>query len=182
MRRLEYMVVTDLVPAPENPKQHDAEAIARSMTRWGYVEPVVLDERTGRLVAGHGRIEALALLWAADLAPPDGVLITRDGWSIPVVRGWSSTDDDEAAGFLLAVNQLVLDGGWDHDALGDLLRDLDERSVSTEGMGFSDGQLEDLLGDLPPRYELTVRCATEVERHRVAAVIREMGAEAVYRI
>jgi hypothetical protein len=58
-RRLEYVPLDDLQPAARNPKRHDLPAIGRSIDTFGYVEPVVLDERTGRLVAGHGRVEQL---------------------------------------------------------------------------------------------------------------------------
>lgn len=61
-RRIEMMPLADVKPALRNPKTHDAEAIGASVERFGYVEPMVLDERTGRLVAGHGRLEHLLAL------------------------------------------------------------------------------------------------------------------------
>lgn len=42
-----------------NPKLHDLPRIAASIERFGFVAPLVMDATTGRLVAGHGRLEAL---------------------------------------------------------------------------------------------------------------------------
>lgn len=180
MRRIEMMPVDGLPPALSNPKQHDVEDIAASIERFGFVEPVVLDERTGRLVAGHGRIEGLALLWAAEVAAPEGVEEREGRWFIPVVRGWSSRTDEDAASFLVAVNQLVISGGWDFEALGSLMRAIDDTGADVETLGFSDEGLEDLLSAEPRSYRLSVICATEVERHRIAAMVRERGASARY--
>jgi ParB-like chromosome segregation protein Spo0J len=59
------------------------------MARYGVVEPPVLDERTGRLVAGHGRLEAFAEARAVGLDAPEGVRVNAKGeWLVPVIRGW----------------------------------------------------------------------------------------------
>ncbi|MBZ5526170.1 MAG: hypothetical protein LAP21_28450 [Acidobacteriia bacterium] len=57
--RVEYLPLTSLKPAKRNPKRHQIDTVLTSMARFGYVAPMVLDERTGRLVAGHGRLESL---------------------------------------------------------------------------------------------------------------------------
>lgn len=58
-RTIDYLPVDDLVAAPRNPKRHAEADLAVSLSKHGYTEPVLLDERTGKLVAGHGRVEAL---------------------------------------------------------------------------------------------------------------------------
>lgn len=60
-RRLEYMRLDAIQRAPRNPKRHDLDAIQRSTDKFGVVEVPALDERTGKLVAGHGRLDA----WSA---------------------------------------------------------------------------------------------------------------------
>jgi hypothetical protein len=180
LRRIEYMGIDELPPALVNVKHHDAEAVAASMTRFGFVDPVILDERTQRLIAGHGRIEALALLWSNDQAPPEGIGVEGGVWSIPVVRGWSSRDDDEAAALGVAVNQLVITGGFDDEALAELLGELNDREVSFEGLGFMDYDLPGLLGELPTTYDLIVVCEHESQRAQTAAFARSVGATARY--
>ena len=59
--RIEYVPLDQLKKAPRNPKAH-SDDIKTSIGRFGYVEPIVVDERTGCIVAGHGRREALLAL------------------------------------------------------------------------------------------------------------------------
>jgi hypothetical protein len=180
-RRVEYVPLGDLAAMrdPANPKGHDLDSIVASIQRFGFTVPVVVDERTGRLAAGHGRVEALEVLCAADPAtPPDGVHRDGDrGWLVPAVRGWSSRDDAEARAFLVADNRLTEAGGWDDAALAALLRDLAASGVDVRtGVGFSDDDLAALLdaptfapdpGD-PPRLDrrqvlVCGRCGSHVD-------------------
>lgn len=50
--RLEHVALSQLLRAPRNPKRHDLGALRQSLGRFGYVAPVIVDESTGRLVAG----------------------------------------------------------------------------------------------------------------------------------
>lgn len=153
-RRLEYVPLADLVPSPRNPKRHDLASLRASLGRFGYLEPVVLDERTGRLVSGHGRAEALAGLEAAGEPAPEGVAVDGKGrWSVPALRGWSSADDAEAEAALVAVNRITEAGGWDDRSLAALLSELavDDRLAGT-GYGGDDlaALLKSLEGPAPP--------------------------------
>lgn len=135
-RRIEYMALDELQPADVNPKRHSGE-IDRSFERFGYTEPVLLDERTGKLIAGHGRIEALKERREAGQAPPNGI---GADWTVPVVRGWKSENDEEAAAALVASNQLTTLGGWDDRELFEVLNSLDD----LDGIGFTLEQLDEL--------------------------------------
>lgn len=64
------MPIDELVPATSNPKRHARSEIQASMQRFSFTEPVLLDERTGRLVAGHGRVETLLEAKQSGLPPP----------------------------------------------------------------------------------------------------------------
>lgn len=145
-RHLEYQRVAELVPAMVNPKGHDPEAIARSISRFGFTDPVIVDERTGRLVGGHGRAAMLADAEAAGLEPPDGITVGPDGWELPVVRGWSSRDDAEAHALGVALNQTTLAGGFDYQALADLLQSINADDTElVAALGFPDHDLAVLL-------------------------------------
>ena len=56
---IEYLPLSHLQVAPRNPKRHALDQLGASIGRFGYVEPIIVDERTGRLVAGHGRRDSL---------------------------------------------------------------------------------------------------------------------------
>lgn len=145
MRRLELVPLSALKEAERNPKDHDLLGISGSLARFGYVEPLVLDERTGRLVAGHGRLQTLREMAATGQEPPAGVEAGPEGWAVPVLRGWSSRDDAEAEGYLLASNRLVELGGWDEEALEELLRGLPGDVL--EAAGYDAETLEVMLGE-----------------------------------
>lgn len=148
-RRVEYVPLDDVKPAERNPKRHDAEGIGRSISRFGVAELPLLDERTGRLVAGHGRINDLLARFEGGQEPPDGVRIDSEGrWLVPITRGWASRSDIEAEAYLVASNRLTERGGWDDEGLAELLAAINE--VDPELLltaGYDDDDLAALLGD-----------------------------------
>lgn len=85
-RRIAYVPLDDITLARTNPKRHATGQVQGSIGRFGLAAPPVLDDRTGRLVAGHGRIEALRAMRDAGQNPPDGIRADGDMWLIPVYR------------------------------------------------------------------------------------------------
>jgi ParB-like chromosome segregation protein Spo0J len=118
-----------LVPADYNPRKitdHQMSALKRSLERWGFVEPVVLNERTGRIVGGHQRVAA-----ALELAMSE----------VPVIK--VTLDEDAEKALNIALNKIS--GEWDEVKLGELLSDLDQRDWDLPDLGFEDDELADLL-------------------------------------
>lgn len=151
-RRLEYLDIDKVKPAPRNPKGHDLPELGAAMARFGFTSPVEMDERTGCLVAGHGRIEALRTMRANGEDPPDGIVVITRGnrWRLPVLRGWASLNDDEAEAYLIAANELTMGPGWsDPSTLADMLTGLQERATLV-GTGYTPGRLSELLDSLKP--------------------------------
>lgn len=159
LRSIEYRPLdeVDNLRAERNAKGHDAPGIAASIGRFGFVAVPEIDERTGRLVAGHGRLDALLEAQQSGDQPPDGIDVDESGgWLVPLVRGWSSVDDDEADAYAIAANQLPIAGGWQPDVLQEQLRQLEAAPLSHEGLGFQPAELGMMLADL----------ATPIETHR----------------
>lgn len=121
---VQLMPLASIKSAAKNPKKHDLDEITESFKRLGFGEPPLLDERTKRLVAGHGRVEALRGLKAKKLMPPLGVHVHGKDWLVPVVRGWRSKNDAAAEAYLVGSNHLVEIGGWDDAALAKMLAGL----------------------------------------------------------
>lgn len=146
-RRTEYLPLAALKPDPANPKAHDMEALDASVGRFGFVEAITLDERTGYIVAGHGRHKALTDMEERGETPPEGVTVSAtDGvWLVPVQRGWSSRTDAEARAYLIASNRTSELGGWVDEALLDSLDALDGDFA---GVGFGETDLDDLRARL----------------------------------
>lgn len=148
-RKLDYIPLKDAKPAKRNPKDHDLGAIYSSVMRFGYVDPIIMDERTGRLVAGHGRIDAIKSIKQEGKPPPSGVKARKDDWLIPVVRGWASKNDAEADAYLLASNRLVELGGWNKADLDEMLKDLASKdALDGSGYDFDDVPV-DFQGEEP---------------------------------
>lgn len=142
--RIEYLPLSQLIRAPRNPKQHDLGALSGSYARFGYVAPVIVDERTGKLVAGHGRLDALQQAKAAGRAPPARVKVEAGEWLIPVVRGVAFASDVDAESYLVADNRLTELGGWDDGQLAQVLADLAAQDALS-GVGFDGDDLDALL-------------------------------------
>lgn len=144
-RTMGLVPLEDLRPNPMNPKGHSIETIDASVGRFGYVEPIVMDERTGYLISGHGRRETLLAMKERGETAPEGVTVDGDGrWRVPVARGWRSRTDTEAAAALIALNRTTELGGWVDDALLDILDTLTEEEDGLAGVGFEHDEVDDL--------------------------------------
>lgn len=157
-RRIEYLPLDSLKGDPRNPKAHDHDVIGSSVNRFGLIDMIVRDDRTGLIVSGHGRREQLKRMRDANEHPPEGVYAAGGDWLVPVVVGWSSRSDMEAGAALIALNRSTELGGWVDDALLDLLSGLVESGDETAlaGVGFTDKELADLakLVDAGPRTDV----------------------------
>jgi DNA modification methylase len=150
--RIEYQALAGITSAVRNVKDHDIAEIIVSIRRFGFGDAVIVDERTGRLISGHGRVEALRVMFKADSEhPPLGIgTHTKDGvleWIIPVQRGWASVDDVEAEAFLVACNRLVERGGWEQENLAAVLADL-AKADALEGTGYERHDVDRLLNEI----------------------------------
>src|SRR5260370_31312905 len=108
---VEYMPLGAFLSAPRNPKNHDISVIDESYSRFGAVEPIVINEKTARTVAGHGRLDTLQQKKARGEKPPDRI-VERDGeWYVPVVRGIEFDSDADAEAYLITSTQSTILGG-----------------------------------------------------------------------
>lgn len=144
-RQVTYLPLDDLSPDPRNPKAHDMETIDASIGRFGVLDLIVRDERTGYIVSGHGRAKAFAAMRARGESAPEGVRTDADGtWLVPVVTGWASRTDSEAAAALIAMNRTTELGGWVDEELLALLDDLAQDEGGLEGVGFAVSDIDAL--------------------------------------
>lgn len=148
-RKLTLMALGDIIPAVTNVKAHDIPLTSASIGRFGLIETPVLDERTGRLVAGHGRVEALQEAAIGGGDPPDGVTVDRKTgkWMVPVLTGWASADDNEAQAAAIALNRIGEKAGWEPLALAEQLEALAGVTDLT-GLGFDPGDIDDLIASI----------------------------------
>lgn len=148
-RTIEYLPLSALKHDPANPKAHDLDTLDASVGRFGVLDPIVRDGRTGFIVSGHGRANTLARMQDRHETPPEGVRVDKDGaWLVPVVTGWSSRTDTEAHAALIALNRTTELGGWVDESLMELLGGLEEDENGFVGVGFDADDLDDLRARL----------------------------------
>jgi DNA modification methylase len=125
---IEWRALSEIKYAKRNPKRHEVAGIAASIVRRGFVAPAIEDARTGRLVAGHGRHEALVMLKAEGRDPPKRIRVRSDGeWEMPVLCGVQFATEADAEEYLVADNRWVELGGWDDSILRPMLEDIQKR-------------------------------------------------------
>lgn len=120
--------ISSLKFAEYNPRaiqKEDFEALKRSIREYGFVEPVVCNKTTGRIVGGHMRVRA-----AQDLG------ITE----VPVV--WIEIPEVKEKALNLALNRIH--GEWDEQMLAELIYSIkDEEALALTG--FNDEEISKLL-------------------------------------
>lgn len=134
LHRFKEIDLAAVVPYDRNARTHSADQvrqIAASIREFGFTNPVLVDEQ-GRLIAGHGRLEAAKLL---DMA------------RLPAIEVRGLTDAQRRA-LVLADNKLALNAGWDLGLLSEELLALRDQGFDLNLTGFALEELGDLLA--PP--------------------------------
>lgn len=130
--KIAKMPLTKMNPAHYNPRQDlqpgdpDYDKLKRGIQEFGLVEPLVWNQRTGRLVGGHQRLKVLKDLGYAEA-------------QVSVV----DLDETREKALNLALNKIS--GEWDMPKLKDLLEKLDTGAFDMEITGFDEKELEQLM-------------------------------------
>ncbi|MGL5059258.1 MAG: hypothetical protein ACRC62_04680 [Microcoleus sp.] len=97
---------------PENPKLHDIEALIESFELYGFRDAPEYDATADAIVAGNGRVQALAQMRSAGLPPPKRIKLDASGnWHLPVQVGADASSEAEAIAYSIDNNALPLLGG-----------------------------------------------------------------------
>ncbi|MGL4283993.1 MAG: site-specific DNA-methyltransferase [Eubacterium aggregans] len=130
--QIETTNVKDLLPAEYNPRKDlkpgdkEYEKLKHSIEQFGYVEPVIWNETTGRVVGGH---QCLKVLQDMGLAEVDCVIVQMD--------------EKKEKALNVALNKIS--GEWDNDKLALLIADLQGADFDVSLTGFEPEELEDLF-------------------------------------
>lgn len=141
-------LLQSIKPATRNPKDHDLGELCVSLTRFGFVGSLLVDSRTDRLLAGHGRFEALQQLRQKGTRPAGIELDSSGDWIVPVEL-WASKNDAEAEAFLIAANRIGERGGWNQPILEQVLADLAKGGTELlAGVGFDLADVDEMITKL----------------------------------
>lgn len=130
---------------PANPKSHDLGAIIVSLRAHGFVDAPIVDDRTGLIIGGHGRVEALRAMLKAGEKPPAGIEIKAGKWLVPVQHA-RTRNDDQANALMVVLNRTVELGGWEPGALAKILTAA-AKAGTIEFTGYDQDDLEKILKD-----------------------------------
>jgi len=125
--------LSDLKPYKRNARTHSdkqVQQIANSIKRFGFMNPVLIDDKGG-ILAGHGRVEAAKRLGLT---------------SVPTIRTAHLSDVEKRA-YILADNKIAANAGWDKDMLRVELAELSSLDVDfdLEITGFGTAEIDVLI-------------------------------------
>ncbi|MBF0522219.1 MAG: DNA modification methylase [Candidatus Omnitrophica bacterium] len=130
---IERVKVSEISPAAYNPRSDlqpgdaEYEALKRSIEEFGFIEPIVINKRTGRIISGHQRVK---------------ILIAQGVLEIEAVIVDFSIEKEKAAN--LALNKIR--GDWDKEKLAVLLDDLSKLPDFDIGLtGFDLPEISQIL-------------------------------------
>ena len=145
--------ITELIPNPRNPNKHGDKQVAllaKIIRHQGWRAPIVVSNRSGFIVAGHGRLEAAKLL---------------NVQTVPVNRQDFATEADEWA-HVIADNRIAELAETDDALLKELLAELDGK-IDMDLSGFDAVELErvmDSIGENPVDAEPQIDRAAELQK------------------
>lgn len=131
---IETIQVERLLPADYNPRKDlkpgdaEYEKLKRSIEQFGYVEPVIWNKTTGRVVGGHQRLKVLLDMGITDV---DCVVVEMD--------------EEKEKALNIALNKIS--GEWDKDKLALLISDLQGTDFDVSLTGFEPAEIDALFKD-----------------------------------
>jgi DNA modification methylase len=133
---IEKRKLTDLNLAEYNPRTHSPEfleQLGKSITEFGFIDPIIWNKRTNNVVGGHARLK---------------VLLEQGVKEAEV----SVVDLDVKKEKALNVSLNKVSGEWDEDLLSSLLSEI-KADGNLDLTGFNDDELNELLSTLQPDLE-----------------------------
>ena len=105
------------------------ERLKNSILTYGYIDPMIFNERTGRLVGGHQRLKILR-----DLGMEKAQV--------------SVVDLDEMQEKDLNIRLNKIQGEFENEALANVLRELEQESFDLENIGFDQSEFDELITEI----------------------------------
>ena len=153
--KIEIKKLTELKPAPYNPRQSNAEQekqLKSSLEKFGVVEPIIFNKQTGYIVGGHFRIRELKKLGYKEIEC--------------VIVDLNEADEKE-----LNIRLNANTGSWDWD---ELANNWDSELLSDWGLeipGFNvEPTLDELIGEeknKPATMKITFESPEQLQKAEI---------------
>ena len=148
--------LAELTTDPANARKHDArnlEAIRASLRRFGQQHPLIVD-RSGVVVAGNGRLEAMR----------------AEGWEDCMVI-YTELEGADRAAFAIADNRTAELAEWEDEVLRQTLASIDDELRTAAG--FIDEEFAALTEDIGNEAESEIPEAPEAKVDRAAELLEK---------
>lgn len=168
--KIEKKKISDLKPAPYNPRQSTAKQesnLKKSLEKFGVVEPIIWNKQTGYIVGGHFRVRELKKLGFKEI---DCVIVDL------------SEEDEKELNIRLNANT----GEWDYDILANVWNSgqLDEWGLDIGGFDLDSDELgTDFTlpdGEKAPFQQMTFTLADE-QAYQIKNAIADIKATEEYK-
>lgn len=135
--KLQKMKLSELNPAPYNPRKISSGALGRltkSLSELGNLQPITWNAKTGNIVGGHQRLKCYQALQKNEV----------DVWAV-----WLDEKQEKAAN--IALNKLS--GEFELPQLKDLIEEIDTGEIDLDITGFGVDELAELMEQTKPEDE-----------------------------
>jgi len=143
---IEMVKVAEVKPYDNNPRIHNIEEIKKSIQRYDFNVPILVDKE-GVIISGHGRYAALKALEKEE---------------IPVIR-ITDLSDELVKEFRIADNSISAIADWNLDYLEQEIRAIAE---ATKLAGFSAHEIQTFLSDIGGYQGFTEEDIQKAEQER----------------
>jgi ParB-like chromosome segregation protein Spo0J len=121
--------INELKLFPGNPRvHHDLDLLVKSIETFGWTNPILVQEKTNRVLAGHGRLLA---------ARKAGLKV------VPVI--YLDLTDELASAYTITDNRLSEKSEWDFPMLKDLILEIDTGALDISITGFQPDELKKMF-------------------------------------
>jgi ParB-like chromosome segregation protein Spo0J len=161
---IEKKKISDLIPAPYNPRQSTAKQekhLKESLEKFGLVEPIIFNKQTGYIVGGHFRVRELKKLGINEIEC--------------VIVDLNEADEKE-----LNIRLNANTGSWDWDTLAN---DWDVVDLEAWGLDIpqfdtvEEQEMEDLSDKIKSMFKIEVICKDEQEQEKTYNKLIEQNYE-----
>lgn len=160
---IKKMALADLNPAAYNPRKElkagdpAFEKLKRSIETFGYVEPIIVNTRTGNtVIGGHQRLNVLKEIGETEA---ECVLVDL------------SVEQEKALN--VALNKVT--GEWDEDKLAELMANISESGFDTSLTGFDAAEVQDLLNGYYDKGVKQDDFDEEAEKEKIEQPVAKLG-------
>ena len=128
---IQYVPIDKLKPSPANPRIHqesDLNMLRKSIEHFGFVNPILVQKESMRVISGHGRLDAAR---------------KQNIDHVPVII--LDLNDKDSSRYMVADNKHAENSKWDFNQLREFVIGEDDGSFDISTLGFDQDALAQIV-------------------------------------